>query len=140
MNESTTISPNPVFQEKPSRFGFLKNSGIVSSLIAIGSLTLMVKLIAFGKDLLVAHQFGVSDELDAFLIAFLIPSLIPMVFAQSTPIALMPAYTQTRARHGVRAANELAIQSIRVYATGLLVIIIVTYPWIIPWAQLFGTR
>ncbi len=127
MNESTTISPNPVFQEKPSRFGFLKNSGIVSSLIAIGSLTLMVKLIAFGKDLLVAHQFGVSDELDAFLIAFLIPSLIPMVFAQSTPIALMPAYTQTRARHGVRAANELAIQSIRVYATGLLVIIIVTY-------------
>lgn len=127
MNESTTISQPPVFQEKPSKFGFLKNSGILSSLIAIGTLTLLVKLIAFGKDLLVAHQFGVSDELDAFLIAFLIPSLIPMMFAQSTPIALMPAYTQSRAKHGARAANVLAVQSIRVYATGLLAVIIVTY-------------
>ena len=127
MNKSTTSLPPPSLADKPPRFGFLQNTGILPSLIAIGTLTLVVKLIAFGKDLLVAHQFGVSDELDAFLIAFLIPSLIPMVFAQSTPIALMPAYTQARAKHGTRAANELAIQSIRVYAMGLLAVVVAAY-------------
>ena len=127
MNELTTISPSPPYLGKASKFRFLRTTGILSSLVAIGALTLLVKLIAFGKDLLVAHQFGVSDELDAFLIAFLIPSLIPMLFAQSTPIALMPAYTETREKHGVGAANELAVQSIWVYAMGLLVIIVGAY-------------
>ena len=120
-----TTHPTPALTSTPKLAA--RSWSITSSLLAIGMLTLVVKLVAFGKDLVVAHQFGTSDEMDAFLIAFLIPSLIPMVFAQSIPIALLPAYTQVRDSDGTEAANRLAVQSIWLYGLGLLIVMVATY-------------
>ena len=44
-------------------------------MVTVGGLTILVKLAAAAKELLVAYQFGTSDALDAFLVAFVLPGL-----------------------------------------------------------------
>src|SRR5437879_7520657 len=49
------------------------NTQIFAAMVTVGGLTVLVKLVAGVKELVVAYQFGTSDALDAFLIAFLLP-------------------------------------------------------------------
>ncbi len=66
-----------------------------------------MKLAATFKQLVIAHQFGTSDALDAFLIAYLIPSFAINVFAGSFSPAFMPTFIQVREKEGMSAAQRL---------------------------------
>lgn len=81
--------------------------GILVATITVGLLTLLVKSIAFLKDLLVAYNFGVSSELDAYLVAFIVPSFAMNVIAGSFHTSLVPTYIEVRNREGKRAAQDL---------------------------------
>lgn len=48
---------------------------LTSGLILI-SVTLLTKLVAFTKEILIAAQFGVSETTDAFIVAFTIPNVL----------------------------------------------------------------
>lgn len=63
----------------------LQGSFIVS--VAI----IAVKAVALAKEMVVAYYFGTSGALDAYLIAFLLPSLAVNVFGASFQSALIPA-------------------------------------------------
>ncbi len=52
----------------------LITSGIVSIF------TLFIKLIGLGEKLIFSNYFGASDKLDAYLIAFSIPTMIYIIF------------------------------------------------------------
>ena len=80
----------------------------------------MVKLAAVAKEVVVAHQFGTADALDAFLIAFLLPSFAMNVVAGSFNAALIPTFIQVREREGRQAAQQL-FSSVMVSSTVLLV-------------------
>ena len=69
--------------------------------------TLLVKLSATGKELLVAAFFTRSAVVDAFLVALLIPNLLVNLFAESMNQALVPALIRTRAASGEQAASRL---------------------------------
>jgi putative peptidoglycan lipid II flippase len=56
----------------------------------VGILTSAVKLAGAVKVAITAHFFGTADELDAFLIAFLLPSFLSDVFASSITPCLIP--------------------------------------------------
>jgi len=71
----------------------------------VGSMTVGVKVIAFVKELVVARQFGTSDEIDAFLIALLIPTFIAFVAGDAFRDSAIPAHAELRARSEARAAN-----------------------------------
>lgn len=58
--------------------------------------TILVKVVAVAKEVAVAHAFGTSDALDAFLIAFVVPSFAINVIAGAFPAAAMPAYVRMR--------------------------------------------
>ncbi|MGK2855599.1 MAG: hypothetical protein ACSLFQ_00190, partial [Thermoanaerobaculia bacterium] len=47
---------------------------IFRGILAVGSVTLFVKLAVAAKELFIASRFGVSDALDAFLIAYMLPA------------------------------------------------------------------
>ena len=83
---------------------------LLIKVFVVGSMTVGVKLVAFAKELVVAHRFGTSDEVDAFLIALLIPTLIAFVVGDAFRDALIPAYSEQRLRSekaGARLVSNL---------------------------------
>jgi len=96
----------------------------------------LVKAATVGKELVVAWRFGTGDELDAFLIAYIIPSFIVNVVAGSFNAALIPTYIRVREQEGLSAAQRL-FSSVMVWSLGLLgvttLLMVVAAPLYLPW-------
>jgi putative peptidoglycan lipid II flippase len=111
------------------------NTRIFAVILTVGGLTVLVKVAAAIKELIVAYQFGTSDALDAFLIAYLLPGFAVTLIAGSLQAALMPTYIQVREHQGHKAAQGL-LSSVIVWSTGLLigasVILALIAPYILP--------
>jgi len=93
-----------------SRNPFLERGplvGIFLSMMTVGGVSSAVKLISVVKGSLIARQFGVSTDLDAFYVALLLPSFIADLFAGAAVVALVPLYVRTREREGPDAAQRL---------------------------------
>lgn len=98
------------------------NRRIFSAMLTVGGVTLVVKLAAAAKEIVVAYQFGTSDELDAFLIAFLLPQFAINLIAGSFNAALIPTYIQVREQEGQREAQRL-LSGIMILSVGFLVVL-----------------
>lgn len=111
------------------------NRRIFAALLTVGGLTAFGKLAAMVKELLVAHQFGTSDALDAFLIALLIPGFAIDVVAASFNAALIPTYIRVRERDGNEAAQRL-FSGIVLFSLVLLaavsLLLLFVEPWLLP--------
>ena len=83
------------------------NRRIFGASVTILIMTLAVKGVTFVKEVLVAARFGTGDELDAFLIAFLIPSLVINVLGATLGAVFIPAYVEIRESRGATQANRL---------------------------------
>jgi putative peptidoglycan lipid II flippase len=70
--------------------------------------------------MLVARAFGVGDVVDAFVIAYLLPSLFVNVFAASLNVSLMPVFMSERQASGDAAAARL-LGNLTLLTFGLLV-------------------
>ena len=81
---------------------------ILSALLTVSSFTAAAKIASAAKVLLIAHRFGVAAEIDAFFIAFLLPSFFADISAASTTAALIPTLVEERQRHGRDAAMRLS--------------------------------
>ena len=95
--------------------GMLKVAGISST----------IKVLAMMKGLVLARQFGVSIDLDAFFIAYLLPSFLSDLFAGAIVVALVPLYVQTHEKDGSDAAqafigNILVVTTICSIAVAIL--------------------
>jgi putative peptidoglycan lipid II flippase len=75
---------------------------------------------ATARELVVARWFGRSDALDAFLIAYLLPSFVINLVSGSFSSALIPTFIQVRQTEGRDAAQRL-FSGIMVWSLGLLV-------------------
>jgi putative peptidoglycan lipid II flippase len=98
------------------------NRRIFAAMVTVGGVTTLVKLAAAAKEIAVAHQFGTSDELDAFLIALLLPAFAVTLIGGSLNGALIPTYIQVREREGQPAAQRL-LSSLMVVSIGFLVVL-----------------
>src|SRR5215831_3933010 len=83
------------------------NRKIFRAAVLIGTLTLLVKSGATIKELIVARWFGRSDALDAFLIAFLLPSFLLGLVMGALENALVPTFIRTRQNEGPEAVQKL---------------------------------
>lgn len=83
------------------------NRRILAAALTVGTLTVVVKLAAMAKELVVAYRFGTGDVIDAFLIAFLLPSLVVNVVTGSFGLAFTPIYVDVRERRGMSDAFAL---------------------------------
>ena len=98
------------------------NRRIFAAMVTVGGLTTLVKLAAAAKEMAIAYQFGTSDELDAFLIAFLLPAFGITLISGSLNAALIPTYIQVREQEGQPAAQRL-LSSVMVVSIGFLVVL-----------------
>lgn len=98
------------------------NRNIFVAALTVGSLTMIVKVVATFKEILVANWFGAGDEIDAFLIAYLLAFFAVTVIAESFNVALLPTFIQVREKEGLDAAQKL-FSSAMLVALILLVIV-----------------
>jgi putative peptidoglycan lipid II flippase len=85
----------------------LRHWRVFGDAATVGVLTSAAKLAGALKVMVTARYFGTSDALDAFLIAFLLPSFISDVVAGSFTPSLVPLLVRTQAADGVDAAHRL---------------------------------
>src|SRR5258708_4853800 len=83
------------------------NRKIFRAALTIGLVSTVAKACVAFKDLIVAHVFGRSDALDAFLIAFLLPAFVLNLIMGSLGSALIPALVETRQKRGAEAEQKL---------------------------------
>lgn len=98
------------------------NRRIFATMITVGGFTFVVNLAATAKELVVANQFGTGDVLDAFLIAFLLPSFAINVVMGSFNAALIPTFIHVRENEGLEKAQQL-FSSVTVWNTVVLVVV-----------------
>jgi putative peptidoglycan lipid II flippase len=83
------------------------NRQIFAAAAIVGLGTLFVKVITVAKELVVAWKFGINNDIDAYLIALLVPAFIINTIAGSVNAAIIPTYIQVREREGKKVAQKL---------------------------------
>jgi putative peptidoglycan lipid II flippase len=83
------------------------NRKIFRATLIVGSFTLAARLAGTVKELIVAQSFGRGDEVDAFLIAFLLPSFALNIGMTALGSALVPVFISVRQRQGKQSADQL---------------------------------
>jgi putative peptidoglycan lipid II flippase len=109
---------------------------VASAALIVAFATLLAKVAAAAKEVVVAKHFGTADQVDAFLLAWLAPSLVLSVVANSFTYAFLPVYTDVRQRGG-KAAGQALLGSATAMAFGGLgaigLLLAVVVPLVLPW-------
>jgi len=101
-----------------------------ATIVAI--LTLVTQLASVAKELTVAALFGTGDALDAFLIAFLVPTFVINVVSGSFNAAFIPTYIQIIEKKHFKDAQDL-FSNIMAWSIGLLVSITLLLAFFAPY-------
>ena len=84
------------------------------------------------RELVTAKYFGRSDALDAYLIAYVLPSFVVNVVAYSFNLALIPVFVEVRQREGRDAAQRL-FSGAMIWSVGLLTAAVLALAALAPW-------
>jgi putative peptidoglycan lipid II flippase len=93
---------------------------MLADTLTVGGWTSVVKLAGAVKVILAARLFGAGDAMDAYLIAFLLPSFFMDMFAGPLDSALIPSLIEVREQRGRSAAEALYRTVLAAAAAGLL--------------------
>jgi putative peptidoglycan lipid II flippase len=102
-----TVNESNLWERLTSWTGKSTHGRILSAGMIVAGFTLLAKTAGVAKELVVAGHFGTSDALDAFLIAFIIPSFAASVMAGSLNASLIPTFIEVREKKGKEAALRL---------------------------------
>src|SRR5215216_3873127 len=108
---------------------------MLAATLTVGSATLLVRLAAFARELVIAREFGVGSSMDAFFLAFMVPTFVVGVVSGSLNAALIPTYLRVRDEEGHEAAQRL-FSSVTFATTALLAaaaaVMAIVFPLIVP--------
>ncbi|MEM7757762.1 MAG: lipid II flippase MurJ [Cyanobacteria bacterium P01_A01_bin.40] len=97
------------------------NRQIFAATMTVAILTGLVKFASIGKELVVAWRFGTGNEIDAFIMAMVIPTFVINVVSGSFKSALIPVFIKIREQQGNQAAQQL-FSGVVLWAISLLVL------------------
>ncbi|MDP2783201.1 MAG: lipid II flippase MurJ, partial [Sulfurimicrobium sp.] len=81
---------------------------LLKALAAIGSMTLLSRVLGFLRDTIIARAFGAGLYTDAFFVAFKLPNLLRRLFAEGAfSQAFVPILAEYKTRHGHDATRDL---------------------------------
>jgi putative peptidoglycan lipid II flippase len=106
----------PYFQSAIDKAKEMIRQPLIINMLIVGAVTLLIKLIGFYKETLIAATFGLSELLDTFLIAVLIPSFIQNVFINALTNIFIPNYITELKNNG----NKGEFQSVVFLMTFLI--------------------
>lgn len=99
------------------------NRQILGAAATVAAGTAFVKAMAVAKELVVAWQFGTGDALDAFLVAYIVPSFVINVISGALAAAFIPTYIKVREQQGKEASLSL-FSGVMIWTSGLLLLIV----------------
>jgi putative peptidoglycan lipid II flippase len=105
---------------------------IFNAAASVAVCSAIAALASTAKELAVARWFGRGDALDAFLIAFLLPSFLVNLVAGSFNAAMIPTFIEVRENEGSEAAQRL-FSGVVVISLGLLVAVSVVVGILAPY-------
>ncbi|MCU7922847.1 MAG: murein biosynthesis integral membrane protein MurJ [Candidatus Thiodiazotropha sp. (ex Dulcina madagascariensis)] len=84
-------------------------SSFFRAFTAVGSHTLLSRILGFARDLVLARLFGASAATDAFFVAFKIPNFLRRLFAEgSFSVAFVPVLSEYRSQRSKQALQTFA--------------------------------
>ncbi len=84
----------------------LKNNKVIQNLVLVSGITLGIKIFGFFKETMVAASFGLSELLDTFYIAILVPTFISNVFLGAYRSVFVPNYIAELKINGNKASFQ----------------------------------
>ncbi len=100
----------------------------------VGGLTMISRILGFGRDILIARVLGTGAAADAFVVAFQFPNLFRRLFGEGAfNSAFVPLFTDKLATDGKIAARRFAEEAMAGLIMVLLVlsvVAIVAMPWL----------
>ncbi|WP_251965832.1 murein biosynthesis integral membrane protein MurJ [Salinibacter ruber] len=129
------MSPKVLYRRVCSWARGSANRQIFLAALTVGGGTAVVKGMAMAKELVVAYHFGTADALDAFLIAFMVPSFAVNVTAGAVEASFMPTYIEVLEREGKAEARRLlgsVIVGVAAVLAAACVLLGVVGPFLIP--------
>jgi putative peptidoglycan lipid II flippase len=100
------------------------NRKIFRATLIVGLLALVARCGGMVKELIIARSFGRGDAVDAFLIAFILPTFVMTIGMNALGYALVPVFIDLRQRNGDEAAGRL-FSSVMLLAMAVLLAIAV---------------
>ena len=111
------------------------NYRIFGAASTVGLATAAVYFVHTAKELTVAAHFGTSDAMDAYLLAYLLPSFCVNVTAGSIPSALIPVFIYVREKKGYKSSLSL-LACANIWGELLLISVAAALacfgPWLLP--------
>lgn len=105
---------------------------IVRNTLLIGALLLAGRLAMLARELLVAQEFGRGDEVEAFVIAALVPLLLLSVLGTAFGYAFVPTYIRVREASGREAAQRV-VRSVTAWTLLALLAGVAVLTALAPW-------
>ena len=114
------------------------SSGLLSSSVIVGAMTMLSRFAGLARDVVLARFFGAGDSADAFFVAFKIPQFLRRLFAEGAFsqafIPVLAEYKDDRDEQGELAAVKNLINAVAGVLSGVLLVltllVIVAAPWI----------
>lgn len=105
---------------------------LFSAVVVVGVMSVVARLAFVARDLVIASQFGTAEKLDAYLLAFALPSFAVAVISISFNAALIPTFIQVWQQKG-RVASQRLISNAICLTSGILVGCTVALAAVAPW-------
>jgi putative peptidoglycan lipid II flippase len=111
------------------------NGRIFAATVMIAGIGSVVKIVSLGKEMLVSRCFGAGDALDAFYVAFLLPTFLVGIIVSSCNEAFIPTYVEVRENEGIDAAQRVFAGVAVINVAALIVLWLVlagSQQWLLP--------
>ena len=123
------MSPAQAAERRASHQRVFTNAALV------GVLATAAKLAGAAKVMVTARYFGAGDQLDAFVIAFLLPAFFTDIVAGSFGSSFVPAFIRVRSDQGDAAARMFARTGLALVLGAMLAVGLLLAaggPWLLP--------
>ena len=101
--------------------------------------TILSKLVGFGREMVLAYYYGTSNISDAYVIALTIPTVIFAFIGNGIATAYIPLYLKLEKNEGVSRANQYTNNMINLLLFVCTVLIIIVFVFPEPIVQVFAS-
>ncbi len=84
----------------------------IRSGILLSAIQILGFLLTIGQEIFIAHLFGARQQMDGYLAAWVVPTMLATIVASALQNAVIPHFAQRRAGPGLQSAWELASEAL----------------------------
>jgi putative peptidoglycan lipid II flippase len=115
----------------------LRRQSVAQAAVFLSIVTLLSKFIGFARDAILAHHWGATGQMDAFLIGMMVPSVLLGIVSMGLSTLIVPWYISHR-KEDPAHARELVNQVTLVWGVAFLAMSVLVLIWAPQLVHLFA--